>query len=181
MLGTVSDLLDGAWEPPGTEAERFAEQAMPVLGQLANRLQERQEAELLLGFPSAPFVLPLATDSVSAFLNFVTAQPGLPGHPDHKVGLYRTGEGHAAEWVIVPEPQADLAQISQEQSYRLTFNLPENLETWIGQHEEHIASRTRAVKKQFLSDIVIYRMVGNDLQTFQLKYQPADFQRRRRG
>jgi hypothetical protein len=75
----------------------------------------------------------------------------------------------------------DLAQISQEQSYRLTFNLPENLETWIGQHEEHIASRTRAVKKQFLSDVVIYRMVGNDLQTFQLKYQPADFQRRRRG
>jgi hypothetical protein len=48
-------------------------------------------------------------------------------------------------------------------------------------HDFAVSLRTRAVKKQFLSDIAIYRMVGNDLQTFQLKYQPADFQRRRRG
>ena len=67
------------------------------------------------------------------------------------------------------------------EEYQLAFNLPDHLESWISEYEEHRASRTRAVKQQFLSDIVIYRMEGDSLQTFQLHYQPGDLNRRRRS
>jgi hypothetical protein len=38
---------------------------------------------------------------------------------------------------------------------------------------KHRLSRARAVKSQFLSDIIIYRM-GDNLRTFQLQYEPTD-------
>ena len=65
------------------------------------------------------------------------------------------------------------------EGYQLTFNLPEHVEYWISEHEDQRASRARAVKRRFLSDIVIYRMEGDSLQTFQLHYQPGELSRRR--
>jgi len=67
------------------------------------------------------------------------------------------------------------------EEYQLAFNLPEHLESWISENEQDRATRARAVKQQFLSDIVIYRMEGDSLQTFQLHYQPGDLNRRRRS
>jgi hypothetical protein len=68
--------------------------------------------------------------------------------------------------------------ILHEDGYQLTFKLPDRLESWISEHEEQRSSRTRAVKSQFLSDIIIYRMVGDYLQTFQLRYQLGELRRR---
>jgi hypothetical protein len=87
--------------------------------------------------------------------------------------LRRADQGTHSEWRVSPA--------GQEEEYLLTFNLPDHLESWISEHEEHRASRTRAVKKQFLSDIVIYRMEGDSLQTFQLHYEPSELSRRRRS
>jgi hypothetical protein len=108
-------------------------------------------------------------------LNYATESP------DHKVRLSRTGEGTQAEWRVTPAEWDGDTLFQEREGYQLTFNLPDHLESWINEHEEQRASRTRAVKRQFLPDIVIYRMEGDRLQTFQLHYQPGELNRRRRG
>jgi hypothetical protein len=139
---------------------------------LVGRLWERQHNELLLGFPAAPFILPLAAEDVGRFLSYAR------DHPDHAIRLRRTGEASGAEWSVSPAAQewADRS-FTRPEGYRLTFNLPERLEAWISEHEEHRASRIRAVKAQFLSEVIIYRMENDNLQTFQLQYQPSDLRR----
>jgi hypothetical protein len=168
-LGTlpVRGELDYAFQLPETQGYGFAESARPVLNRLTGALLGRTRAELLMGFPAAPFVLPLAVGDVTRFLNYASVRP------DHRVRLRRADQGTHSEWRVSPA--------GQEEEYLLTFNLPDHLESWISEHEEHRASRTRAVKKQFLSDIVIYRMEGDSLQTFQLHYEPGELSRRRRS
>jgi hypothetical protein len=94
--------------------------------------------------------------------------------------LRRAGQGVQAEWRVSPAEQQGTVYGKLDE-YQLAFSLPDHLESWISQHEEYRASRTRAVKEQFLSDIVIYRMEGDNLQTFQLHYQPGELNRRRRS
>jgi hypothetical protein len=173
MLGTMPDLpLDEGYQD--TEAAGFAQAAASALGDFLGNLRERQHNELLLGFPAAPFILPLAADDVGRFLAHARE------HPDHPIRLRRTSEGGQAEWTISPEGQQWGDRIfAQRGGYRLTFNLPERLEEWIGEHEDQRSSRIRAVKSQFLSEIIIYRMEGDNLQTFQLQYHPSDLRRGR--
>jgi hypothetical protein len=94
--------------------------------------------------------------------------------------LQPPGQGTQAEWRVLPAAQPDALDRKLDE-YQLTFNLPEHLESWIREHEEQRASRARAVKRRFLSDIVIYRMEGESLQTFQLHYQPGELKRRLRN
>lgn len=173
-LGTMPDLpYDDGYQETNTAG--FAEAAETVVDHLVNVLMERQGNELLLGFPAAPFVLPLAADDIERFLAYARE------HPDHTIRLFRTGQGRGAEWVVSPVSQElrwDF--VAPPDAYRLTFNLPERLEAWIGENEEYRVSRTRAVKAQFLSEIIVYRVEGDDLQTFQLRYQPGDLHRGRR-
>lgn len=173
LLGTAPDSeFVGAY--PETDARQFAEAAMPVLGRLYGTLSERQRTELLLGFPAAPFILPLATDDIGQFLRYASERS------EHEIRLRRTGEGREAEWTISPAAQGPDSMFARREGYSLTFDLPERLELWISEHEEHRTSRIRAVKKQFLSDIIIYRMDDDTLQTFQLKYHPGELRRARR-
>ena len=173
LLGTTADVLVNEGYPD-TEAPLFAEAAMPVLDRLRGELSERQQSELLLGFPAAPFILPLAVEDIVEFLNYASDRP------DHVIRLRRSGEGRQAEWIVSPVDQewAD-SRFARPESYRLTFDLPGRLESWISENEEQRTSRIRAVKKQFLSDITIYRMEGDALQTFQLHYHPSDLRRGR--
>jgi Restriction endonuclease len=165
LLGTWPDILDSEVGYPETSAHRFSQAAQPVLRTLANGLEESQEKELLLGFPSAPFILPLAASNADEFLRYASQ------HPDHVIRLRRSGQGTAAEWTAFPadDPEA----------YRLTFNLPDKLEEWIAQTEEQRTARTRQVKQALLADIVVYRVHGDDLRTFQLHYQPEGFRQGR--
>lgn len=178
MLGTAPDLPGDAAPYPETEARRFAGAAIQALSRLSDDLAGRFASELLLGFPSAPFVLPLATTDVGRFLTYASA------NPDHQVQLRRTGQGTAAEWSVGPadrpwaQDEQDNLFADEPAGYRLTFDLPEELESWISRDEEYRVSRTRAVKRQFLSDIVIYRMQDDRLQTFQLTYEPGVLRRR---
>jgi hypothetical protein len=162
-LGTLPSVrADPDWYPE-TNAPQFAEVANVVLAGLVEILESHHRQELLLGFPAAPFILPLAADDVQRFLAYADARP------EHTVRLRRTGTGSAAEWAVTPEDTLG--------EYRLTFNLPEQLESWIGDHEKWRGSRTAAVKRQFLSDIVIYRMEEDNLRTYQLKYEPGELRR----
>ena len=175
-LGMLPALAEADAVPglPETQAHRFAEDARSVLNMLTRTLQERTKTELLLGFPAAPFVLPLEVDDVTKFLNYAK------DFPDHKVRLHPPGQGAQAEWRVSPAAQPEASDKKLEEDH-LTFNLPEHLESWISEHEDQRASRARAVKRRFLSDIVIYRMEGDSLQTFQLHYQPGELNRRRRN
>jgi hypothetical protein len=182
MLGTMPDILyeAGYQEAPDlvddekylqTKAFGFPQVAAPVLGHLSDTLKERQQNELLLGFPAAPFILPLAADDIEPFLSYAR------DHPEHAIRLRRTGEGREAEWSVSPAGEWEDSLFAAPEGYRLTFNLPERLEVWISEHEEHRASRIRAIKTQFLSEIIIYRLEGDSLQTFQLQYVPSDLRR----
>lgn len=168
-LGTLSaaDTVDEPgnsieWFP--TNAPRFRAAATPVLDAFASRLRTRQKAELLLGFPAAPFILPLATEDPDRFLAQAECRPA------HEVRLRRSGSGEDAEWVVTPrdEPQA----------YRLTFSLPDRVESWINENQDRQAKRTHQVKEDFLGAITIYRRAPDGMmRVYQLGYMPGEFRR----
>ncbi|MEV4501941.1 hypothetical protein [Streptomyces klenkii] len=143
-----------------TSATQFEGVASQLLADFVAVLEEHSEAELLLGFPAAPFILPLAADDKQQFLKYADASP------DHSVRLRRTGHGEAAEWTLSPWG-------ADEDAYRLTFKLPEHIEQWISGVEEKERQRTSEIKTQFLSAITIYRMNGAGVRSYQLRYEPS--------
>ena len=172
MLGTLPDvpLDDEAAAGLSGNDGRLGAAAHPVFRRFIEALFAYLGSELLLGFPAVPFILPLVTNDVDSFLAYAEASP------EHDIRLYRTGQGRTAEWAAIPDPEKWGHR--RVQTYRLSFSLPERLETWISQAEVTRTSRMRAVKKELLSDIVIYRMVNDTLRTYQLKYHPGDLNRR---
>jgi hypothetical protein len=150
--------------PTVTQSDgRFQERASSLVSDFAYALQQRSKAELLLGFPSAPFILPLAANDHRAFLEYASMKP------DHLVRLKRRGIGAAAEWTLSP---ADAAG-----AYELAFKLPAHIEKWISDIGEKERLRTVQVKEQFLSTITLYRVDSSGLHTYQLRYEPGSLSR----
>jgi hypothetical protein len=142
---------------------KFKQAAGTAIEDFATVLRQHSDAELLLGFPAAPFILPLAANDHRGFLEYAEAKP------DHTVRIKRRGTGTAAEWTLSP---ADTVG-----AYELAFKLPEHIEEWIsgiGEKERH---RTVQVKEQFLSAITLYRMNGAGVRSYQLRYEPSSLSR----
>ena len=167
MLGTMPAVPSNASSQPETDARVLTDAARPVLRTFTSSFLQQQQNEVLLGFPAAPFILPLATDHADRFVAYAGS------YPQHSIQLRRTGESNQAEWTVSP------VDAPGPEGYSLTFKLPDDLESWISQTEQDRASRTRAVKREFLSDIIVYRLVDDNLQTFQLRYQPGALRRER--
>ncbi|MFE9407313.1 restriction endonuclease [Streptomyces sp. NPDC006704] len=152
--------------PPGiqmsgeTSAAQFKASASTILTQFVDALEQHAAAELLLGFPSAPFILPLAAEDQGHFLSYVEQSP------DHAVRLRRSGQAATAEWALSPREDGD--------AYRLAFKLPEHIEEWISGIAEKERQRTLDIKQQFLSSITIYRMNGSGVRAYQLRYEPSE-------
>ncbi|MEV7958322.1 restriction endonuclease [Streptomyces sp. NPDC088141] len=152
--------------PPGipmsgdTNAMQFKASASGILTQFVDALEQHAAAELLLGFPSAPFILPLAAEDQDQFLSYAEQSP------DHAVRLHRSGQATTAEWALSPR--------EDDGAYRLTFKLPEHIEEWISGIAEKESQRTLDVKAQFLSSITIYRMNGRGVRAYQLRYEPSE-------
>ncbi|MEV0367350.1 restriction endonuclease [Nocardia fusca] len=144
----------------------FQRKAGRTLTEFAETLVRRSGSELLLGFPAAPFILPLATENYEKFIAFGT------GQPDHKVRIRRHGSGGRAEWKLSPAEAPD--------AYELTFKLPEQIEDWIGEVADEEISRAVKVKQQFLSEITLYRMNDGGVRAYQLRYEPGSLSRMRR-
>jgi hypothetical protein len=78
-------------------------------------------------------------------------------------------EGAHAEWTATP--------IDDPESYKLTLTLPPRLEAWISESDEHERRRTRKVKTDFLSAIMVYYMYHHGVRACQLTYEPNQFHR----
>lgn len=146
-----------------TNAPRFREAAEHVIGAFTTMLRARENDELLLGFPAAPFILPLGADDPARFIEYAEYRPA------HAIRLRRTGSGGHAEWVASPWDDPD--------AYRLAFNLPERIESWISENEERRRRRASAIKSALLSDITIYRRADEEMRIYQLRYEPSELHR----
>ncbi|WP_218041104.1 restriction endonuclease [Acrocarpospora macrocephala] len=62
--------------PVSVAEERFKQAAGSAVAEFAAVLRRRSDAELLLGFPSAPFILPLAADDHRRFLEYAEHAEG---------------------------------------------------------------------------------------------------------
>ena len=163
LPGTLS--VDEADLAPGmaTNAPRFRAAAAGIVEAFTAELLARERAELLLGFPAAPLILVLSADDPDLFIEYAEQ------HPTHAVRLRRTGSGGHAEWAVSPwtDPAA----------YRLAFNLPERIESWISENEERRVRRASSIKSDFLSEITIYRRGEDDMRIYQLRYEPSELHR----
>lgn len=142
--------------PPG--APRFASAAQSAIDEFTQDLRHHQKMELLLGFPAAPFILPLAALDKRPFLEYVA------NHPTHRVSLRRSGIDEQAEWVVSPQDRYD---------YQLRFTLPREIERWISEDEEHLRKRTRVVKTDYLAAITVYYLHHGGVRACQLVYEPG--------
>jgi hypothetical protein len=158
LLGTAEPSLL-SFAP--TNAPQFRAEAEAILADFERDLRAYEKVELLLGFPAAPFIIPLATQDKESFLRYARQ------HPSHAVRLRRTGEGDQAEWLATPTSRPD--------AYQLTFTLPPRLESWISENEEQERRRIRKVKTDFLSAIMVYYMFAHGVRACQLTYAPDQF------
>lgn len=161
LLGTASQSMLPEVE---TNAPLFTAAAEHELAKFADVLATHQQTELLLGFPAAPFILSLATEDKQAFSSYAVE------HPSHVVRIARTADGPSAEWTLSPR--------SSEDAYRLTFSLPEQIESWIAANEEERLARIREVKTELLSSITVYDSDGEDHNVYRLRYEPGSLHRR---
>jgi hypothetical protein len=148
-----------------TNAPLFTAEADQVLTKFAEVLVSHQQTQLLLGFPAAPFILSLATDNKQAFSAYAAK------HPSHTVRITRSGQGPGAEWALCP--------LADQDAYRLTFSLPEHIESWIAANEEERLARTRQIKAALLSSITVYDSDadGEDYLVYRLRYAPGSLRR----
>jgi hypothetical protein len=71
----------------------------------------------------------------------------------------------------------DCQSIDRPDSYQLTFTLPLHLEKWIGENEEHARRRTRKIKTDFLSAVMVYYLHHHGVRACRLTYEPNQFRR----
>jgi hypothetical protein len=145
-----------------SNAPVFLSQAEASLGRLANALHKHAAVELLLGFPTAPFIVTLATENRQSFMRYAAL------HPSHRVHLRRRGQGDHAEWSITPYEEPGI--------YDLHFVLPRRLESWISENETYRRLRTSTIKSDFLSAIMIYYL-DDGIRACQLYYEPGQLRR----
>jgi hypothetical protein len=147
-----------------TNAPRCRADAEGTFETFTAALRTRERAELLLGFPAAPFILALGADDPDRFIEYAEH------HPTHAVRLRRpAGSGGHTEWAVSPWEGPD--------TYLLTFSLPDRIESWISENEERRVSRTSDIKSDFLSEITIYRRLGDNMRIYQLRYEPSQLHR----
>src|SRR5207248_484380 len=108
------------------------------LVRIADSLFQQANSDLILGFPSAPFVLALRPDDISKFRGYLSEQ-GSEVQVDIRFATRRDFTG---DWLIVP---ADGSHRFQPQ-----FTLPDLLADWLLDGDGAAGHRARDVKKGLL-------------------------------
>ncbi|MFD7276675.1 hypothetical protein ACFV80_06370 [Streptomyces sp. NPDC059862] len=158
---TLSQGADEALFPhPGAETS-LPENITRALDHIAEHLIGSRVPDLVLAFPSAPFVLGLASEDLSSFIAYARRQPT---HAVH-VGRLPTASASHPVWAIRPADDSE--------AYAMTFTMPEQVESWIVEQEDSVNDRARWIKHTVLSTMTIYWMDGDHTHTFQLRYAPV--------
>jgi len=144
---------------PTAMAPRSERTYAQALTDFAALLQQHSEVELLIGFPPAPFILPLVVNDRAAFVSYATR------HPSHMISIRRRREGATPEWTAT-------AVDDHTAAYRLSFALPAGIEEWIAENEDRRRSRARMIKNDFLATITIYFQANGELRVCHLRYDP---------
>jgi hypothetical protein len=161
--GTVPEPDSASLAP--TDAPLFRAAAQQIINTFVGTLRQREQTELRLAFPAAPFILPLTAENPGQFLDYAEHRPA------HDVELRRIDTGTAAEWQVSPRGDPG--------AYRLTFSMPEPVESWISENDEWRSKRTGAVKANLLSHISVYRQYRGQMRIYQLLYLPRELRRHR--
>ncbi|MGY1984142.1 restriction endonuclease [Nocardia gipuzkoensis] len=113
--------------------------------------------DLIVGFPSAPFILVLRIESRADFETYLSR------HPSSEIAVhieFAHRGNHDGDWIIVPTHGSP--------PFRLVFALPELLADWLLNSDGPAAPRVRDIKRGMLSSIVVFQ--GNRL--LRLLYEP---------
>lgn len=125
----------------------------------------RSVGELFVGMASGPYLLLLKADNREAFLSYSQK------FPTHDVSIHWTpAEDQGRRWTIVP--------IAKRDAYRLTFRLPQEIAAWIFGSQSATATALD-MKRNFFSNITIYRHEANRDSLIRLKYRPWNVERDR--
>jgi hypothetical protein len=140
-----------AANPMGSNSNRLTTELPPDVAlewatQFAENLTETGvgDAGLLLGFPSAPFVLVLRPDNVDALIRFIEVHGS-----DIRVDIrFERLDQPAGDWTISPEGDPD--------AFTLRFGLPGVLERWLLTAPDVARRRAMAAKVDLLSTISVF-------------------------
>lgn len=106
--------------------------------------QTRRFGEFFVGMANGPFLLLFRSEDSESFLRFSDESPV------HKVAITWTRQdGLERQWTIKP--------LNNPEAYSLSFGIPKTLGDWIFDDEALAVGRALDVKKQFMSNITIYR------------------------
>ena len=124
----------------------------------------KEYKELFVGMTNGPFMLLLKSNNPDRFLNFAKQRPS------HRVIInWSYLENMGEIWRISP---ADAPN-----KYELSFKLPERLYKWIFDTEKERKRRALRVKKEYFSNITIYRYERENDYLFRLRFDPEATQK----
>ena len=150
--------------PAATEEVPPRTSEVEILDEFAHDSRMRDSVSLLLAFPAAPFIVPMATTDKAGFLRYADQ------HPSHRIRLRRVDHGSSREWIVSAAHDQD--------AYELRCTLPDALENWISDNEERQPQRIWTIKTGFLANIMIYyRAEDGGVRACQLRYEPGELRR----
>jgi hypothetical protein len=170
-LGTWTGGIDTLAESAGMDvhqAEEMSSKATPgkkssqmlphgQLMTIVRNMHSDQLGDLIVGFPSAPFILVMRIESRADFETYLARHPG----SEINVHIEFADRGkHDGDWVVVPTDGST--------QFRLVFALPELLAEWLLDSDGPAAPRVRDIKRDMLSSIVVFQ----DNRLLRLLYQP---------
>jgi len=119
----------------------------------------KEYKELFVGMANGPFMLLLKSNNPDRFLNFAKQRPS------HRVIMtWSYSEDMGKVWKIRPADEPD--------EYELSFKLPERLYKWIFDTEKERKERALHAKREYLSNITIYRYEDGSDYLFRLQFDP---------
>jgi len=154
-LGTFPEHLDvnGSLELP----DSYCRYLDPVIS-----TAKEEYKELFVGMANGPFMLLLKSNNPDRFLNFAKQRPS------HRVSITWSYPENKV-WRIGPADAPD--------EYELSFKLPERLYKWIFDTEKERKRRALRVKKEYFSNITIYRYERENDYLFRLRFDPEATQK----
>ena len=153
-LGTFPEYLD----VEGNQFLKLPDSYREYLDRVVSKAKEYKE--LFVGMANGPFMLLLKSKDPVRFLNFAEQRPS------HRVIItWSYSDDRGKIWRIRPA--------NKPEEYELSFKLPWRLYKWIFDTEKERKERALHAKREYLSNITIYRYENGSDYLFRLQFDPS--------